>query len=530
MLEQSLKNCSQREGYTLEQFVKDCIPWEGPHAAAGEEREEEGVAEMNFYELAATPIPHPPVPPGRKEVEESGVKLSLGRSTAVTMLATMTKYNDIAHNQDRSGAHGFTLLLLSMTSCGMEYPFGQLGSAVLAVSPPSFFLHTRATRWWGSARSREGLDTVRTLLCKSYQLGEKEAEASTRQFARLNFTPNFSASSPQAAQGDREWGLRSVHHTLALLLLPPQGEDSSHSSPAPAWGPTPRRQSPTNFSNVGPSHRLQFFTNCSSVGPFHRVQSFRNRLLQLVLNMFTNKNDLLDVKNIQEWRLHHLSGQPVPMLDNPFSKEIFPNIQSKPPLAQREAISSRPVTSYLGEETNPHLSTTSFQAVVESHKVSPQPLLLQTKQSQLPQPLLIMIPSPIPTGRRRDYRRRLLQPMEETRSEQISTLQHMRDPTPEQAKQPQFPQPLLIRLLLQTLHQLCCPSLDTLQHLNVSLVKANCILGCIKRSVASTLKEVFLPLYSTLVRPHQEYCVQLWSAQHRKDMDLLEWDQKKATK
>ncbi|KAK4819404.1 hypothetical protein QYF61_003675 [Mycteria americana] len=38
------------------------------------------------------------------------------------------------------------------------------------------------------------------------------------------------------------------------------------------------------------------------------------------------------------------------------------------------------------------------------------------------------------------------------------------------AKQPQFPQPLLIRLVLQTLPQLRCPSLDTLQHLNVSLV------------------------------------------------------------
>ncbi|KAK4813011.1 hypothetical protein QYF61_005877 [Mycteria americana] len=38
------------------------------------------------------------------------------------------------------------------------------------------------------------------------------------------------------------------------------------------------------------------------------------------------------------------------------------------------------------------------------------------------------------------------------------------------AKQPQFPQPLLIRLLLQTLHQLRCPSLDTLQPLNVPLV------------------------------------------------------------
>ncbi|KAK4820864.1 hypothetical protein QYF61_007869 [Mycteria americana] len=38
------------------------------------------------------------------------------------------------------------------------------------------------------------------------------------------------------------------------------------------------------------------------------------------------------------------------------------------------------------------------------------------------------------------------------------------------AKQSQFPQTLLIRLLLQTLHHLRCPSLHPLQHLNVSLV------------------------------------------------------------
>ncbi|KAK4821633.1 hypothetical protein QYF61_026100 [Mycteria americana] len=38
------------------------------------------------------------------------------------------------------------------------------------------------------------------------------------------------------------------------------------------------------------------------------------------------------------------------------------------------------------------------------------------------------------------------------------------------AKQPQVPQPFLISLVLQSLHQLCCPSLDTLQPLNVSLV------------------------------------------------------------
>jgi len=60
--------------------------------------------------------------------------------------------------------------------------------------------------------------------------------------------------------------------------------------------------------------------------------------------------------------------------------------------------------------------------------------------------------------------------------------------------------------------------------------KANHILGCIKRSMAGRSREVILSLYSTLLSLHLDYCVQLCVLQYKKDMDLLEWVQGRATK
>ena len=57
---------------------------------------------------------------------------------------------------------------------------------------------------------------------------------------------------------------------------------------------------------------------------------------------------------------------------------------------QLEAIPSS-YHCYLGEEADSHLTTTSFQVAVESDKISPEPPLLQTELPPFPQLLLIRL-------------------------------------------------------------------------------------------------------------------------------------------
>ena len=64
----------------------------------------------------------------------------------------------------------------------------------------------------------------------------------------------------------------------------------------------------------------------------------------------------------------------------------------------------------------------------------------------------------------------------------------------------------------------------------IATSKGNQVLGMIRRNITYKENSLMVPLYKTIIRPHLEYCIQAWSPYLRKDIDMLEKIQRRATK
>ena len=67
-------------------------------------------------------------------------------------------------------------------------------------------------------------------------------------------------------------------------------------------------------------------------------------------------------------------------------------------------------------------------------------------------------------------------------------------------------------------------------HIDNAVKKANRVLGCLARTFRYLNKDTFLLLYKALVRPHLEYASYVWCPHLKKDRDLIEQVQRRATR
>ena len=56
----------------------------------------------------------------------------------------------------------------------------------------------------------------------------------------------------------------------------------------------------------------------------------------------------------------------------------------------------------------------------------------------------------------------------------------------------------------------------------IAASNGNKIIGLIRRTIMYKEKQLIVPLYKAIVRPHLEYCIQAWRPYRKKDIDKLE--------
>ena len=64
---------------------------------------------------------------------------------------------------------------------------------------------------------------------------------------------------------------------------------------------------------------------------------------------------------------------------------------------------------------------------------------------------------------------------------------------------------------------LMCKKLDASHQACFCILEGQQYPGCVKRGMTSKARAVNVFLYSALVRPHLDYCIQVWGPQYRKD-------------
>ena len=77
------------------------------------------------------------------------------------------------------------------------------------------------------------------------------------------------------------------------------------------------------------------------------------------------------------------------------------------------------------------------------------------------------------------------------------------------------------------------PDMKVSEQRGIATAKGNQILvliGLIRRNIVYKEKELIIPLYKTILRHHLEYYTQAWRPYRKKNVDMLERVQRRATK